>query len=79
MTDNKVKNIVFCGLKQGWSHDNILGQIKYALATVEESDLLFICGEDSLPELTYQAEELYGKYREEYYTAKEKENDRQTT
>lgn len=68
---NIVKNIVFAGLNQGWSYDNILGQIKYAIATPEQSDLLFICGEDSLPELTTQAEKLYGKYREEYYELKE--------
>ena len=66
-----VKNIVFAGLNQGWSYDNILGQIKYAISTTEQSDILFICGEDSLPELTAQAKNLYAKYREEYYKSKE--------
>ena len=76
MDDNKVKNIVFAGLKQGWSYDNILCQIKYALATADESGILFICGEDSLPELTVRAENLYVTYREEYYTEKENPNDK---
>lgn len=64
---NKVKNIVETGLYQGWSRDNIISQIMYKIATVEESNLLFICGDDSVPELIIKAENLYQKYREEYY------------
>lgn len=63
----EIKDIVFTGLKQRWSYNNILGQIKYELATIEESEILFICGEDSLPKLTEQAEKLYQEYREKYY------------
>ena len=63
----EIKDIVFTGLKQGWAYSNILGQIKYRLATKEESETLFICGEDSLPKLTEQAEKLYQEYREKYY------------
>lgn len=72
---NKAKNIVFTGLNQGWAYDNILGQIKYALATTDEAGILFACGEDSLPELTTQAESLYSKYREEYYEERNDSND----
>lgn len=63
----EIKNIIFSGLLQGWAYNNILGQVKYALATTEEADILFICGEDSLPRLTEEAENLYKQYREEYY------------
>lgn len=65
--DNIIKNIVFAGLSQGWSYDNILGQIKYAIATKEEANMLFICGEDTFPKLTEKAEDLYKEHREEYY------------
>lgn len=64
---NEIRNIVFTGLSQGWAYDNILGQIKYSIATEEESEILFICGEDSFPELTEKAIEMYEKYRNEYY------------
>ena len=64
---DKVKNIVETGLYQGWAKNNIISQIKYALATREESNLLFICGDDSVPGLTIKAENLYQKYRKEYY------------
>lgn len=64
---DKVKNIVETGLYQGWAKNNIISQIKYALATKEEADLLFICGGDSVPRLTTKAESLYQKYRKEYY------------
>lgn len=64
---DKVKNIVEAGLYQGWAKNNIISQIKYALATREEADLLFICGKDSVPELTIKAKNLYQKYRKEYY------------
>ncbi len=64
---DKVKNIVETGLFQGWARDNIISQIKYEIATKEEADLLFICGDDSVPELTKKAETLFEKYREEYY------------
>lgn len=67
----EIKNIVYAGTKQGWAYNNILGQILYALATPEEADILFICGEDSFSELTEKAEELYEKYREEYYNEME--------
>lgn len=66
---NKIKNIVETGLFQGWAKSNIISQIKYELATEEEVDLLFICGDDSIPELTEKATELYKKYRKEYYKA----------
>lgn len=65
--DEMIKKIVFAGLKQGWAKDNIIGQIKYHLANDEEADILFICGEDSIPEITNEAEKLYKEYREEYY------------
>lgn len=63
----KVKNIVYAGTKQGWAYNNILGQILFAIATEEEAEILFICGDDSFPELTAKAEELYEQYREKYY------------
>lgn len=64
---NEVKNIVFAGLKQGWARDNIIGQIKYQLASKDEAEILFICGEDSIAEITAKSEKLYKEYREEYY------------
>ena len=62
---DRVKNIVYCGIYQGWSKENIISQITYKIASKEESEILFICGE--IPELTKKAEELYEKYRKEYY------------
>lgn len=64
---NEIKNIVFAGLKQGWAYNNIVEQIKYAIATKEEAEILFICGEECIPEITDKAEKLYKQYREEYY------------
>ena len=65
---DKIKNIVYAGTAQGWSYNNIIGQIMYALATDDEAERLFICGEeDSIPDLRVRAEKLYNEYREEYY------------
>jgi predicted ATP-dependent serine protease len=64
---NEIENIVFIGLKQGWAKDNIIGQIKYQLANKDEAEILFICGEDSIAEITAEAEKLYKEYREKYY------------
>ena len=32
---NKVKNIVFTGLHQGWAKGNIISQIKYKIAVMK--------------------------------------------
>lgn len=64
----KVKNIVFAGLSQGWSYNNIISQIMFAMATKEESEPLGLWSDmDDLPYLKNQAEKAYKKYREEYY------------
>ena len=65
--DNMVENIVYAGLCEGWAYNNILNQIRYAIATKREADILFICGENSIPKLTKKAEKLYKEYEEEYY------------
>ena len=64
---NKVKNIVECGIFQGWSRDNIIIQIMFEIANKEEIELL--CCWCDIPELTDKAEALYNKYREEYYNS----------
>lgn len=64
---DRVKNIVEAGLHQGWVRDNIVSQIMYEIASKEEADILFICGENSIPSLTSKAEELFQKYRGDYY------------
>lgn len=61
----EVKNIVYCGIYQGWAKDNIIGQIMFEIATDEEVELLGLWCD--MPELKAKAEELYNKYREEYY------------
>lgn len=62
---DKVKNTVETGLYQGWSYNNIISQIMYDIATEEEADILFLCGD--IPELKTKAITLYEKYRKEYY------------
>lgn len=62
---DKVKNIVYAGLYQGWSYDNIISQIMYKIATEEEANILFLWGD--IPELKTKAIVLYEKYKEEYY------------
>lgn len=62
---NRVKNIVETGLYQGWSYENIIGQIMYEIATKEEAELLILT--DDIPELKERAYVLYEKYRKEYY------------
>lgn len=63
----KVKNIVECGIFQGWSKSNIIMQIMYEIATKEELKLLSLWCD--MPELEAKARKLYNKYREEYYNA----------
>lgn len=54
-----VKNIVDTGTFQGWSKENIISQIEYAIATKEEAEILMI---GCITELTEKATELYQKY-----------------
>lgn len=65
MENSRVKNIVECGIYQGWSKDNIIGQIMYEIATKEEVELLSITND--LPYLEKRAIELFNKYRKAYY------------
>ena len=66
---DKVKNIVECGLFQGWSRDNIIMQIMFEIATKEEIEWLggLWCDMEDLPQLEEKAENLYNEYREKYY------------
>lgn len=63
----EVKDIVYTGMFQGWSRNNIIMQIMFEIATNEEVELLSICDIEDLPELKAKAEKLYNRYREEYY------------
>lgn len=63
----EVKDIVYTGIFQGWSKSNIIMQIMFEIATNEEVELLSICDMEDLPELKRKAENLYNRYREEYY------------
>lgn len=65
MENSRVKNIVECGIYQGWSKDNIIGQIMYEIATKEEVELLLITND--LPHLEKIAIKLFNKYRKAYY------------
>lgn len=61
----EVKDIVYSGILQGWSKNSIISQIMFKIASEEESKLLeFWC---DLPELKSKAENLYNKYRCQYY------------
>lgn len=62
----EVKDIVYTGIFQGWSKDNIISQIMFEIATNEEIELLGLFCE--LPNLEEKAANLYNKYREEYYS-----------
>ena len=63
----EIKDIVYTGMFQGWSRNNIIMQIMFEIATNEEIELLSICDIDDLTELKAKAEKLYNRYREEYY------------
>lgn len=63
----EVKNIVYTGMFQGWSENNIIMQIMFKIATNEEVELLSICDIENLSELKAKAEKLYNRYGEEYY------------
>ena len=63
----EIKTIVFAGLKYGWAYNNIISQIAFNLASVEELDSLkFWCNVEDLPELIDKAKKLYNKYYNEY-------------
>lgn len=61
----KVKNVVYVGIYQGWSKDNIISRIMFEIADKEELELLGLWCD--IPELEEKAEILYNEYREEYY------------
>lgn len=63
---DRVQNIVETGIFQGWSRNNIIGQIMFEIANEEESTLLLVWCD--MPELEAKAEFLYDKYRNEYYS-----------
>ena len=65
MENNKIKNIVECGIYQGWSRSDIISQIMYKIATKEELELLRLTNDIS--HLEKKATELYDKYRAAYY------------
>lgn len=62
---SEVKDIVYGGIFQGWSKENIITQIMFEIANEDEVELLVLW--DDIPELKEKAEKLYNKYREEYY------------
>ena len=65
MKNNRVKNIVECGICQGWSRANIISQIMFEIATKEEMELLSITYDQ--PYLEERATNLFNKYWKEYY------------
>ena len=60
-----VKDLIYSGLYQGWSRNNIISQIMYKIATNEEIEYLGYWID--LPELKEKAEQLFNKYSKEYY------------
>ena len=62
---DRIKNIMEYHLRQHNSKENALTDIKYEIATAEELDLMEITWD--IPELKKRAEEVYNKYKMEYY------------
>lgn len=63
--EKRIKNIMECHLHWGTSKQNAITEIKYEIATAEELELLEVTW--NIPELEKRAEEVYNKYKAEYY------------
>lgn len=66
--NNRIKNIVANGIYNGIAYNSIISSIAFEIATQEEFELLELWTDvNDIPELKARAEELYNKYKEEYY------------
>ena len=63
--EKRIKNIMEYHLHWGTSKQNAITEIKYEIATAEELELLEVTW--NIPELEKRAEDIYKKYKAEYY------------
>ena len=64
-----IQNIIYHGLYNGLSYNNIINQIMFAIANENETELLLLWDNDSpeIKELENKAKYLYNIWREKYY------------
>ena len=62
---DRIKNIMEYHLHYGTAKINALTSIKYEIATTEELELLEVTW--NIPELEKRAEDVYNKYKADYY------------
>ena len=69
MKNNKIKNIVYCGIYNGYALSTTLWEIAFEIATEEQKELMKLWSNlEDFDNLKNEAEELYNKYRKEYYS-----------
>lgn len=69
MENNKIKNIVYSGIYNGYALSTTLWEIAFEIATEEQKELMQLWSNlEDFDNLKNEAEELYNKYRKEYYS-----------
>ena len=71
MKESRIKNIVECGIYQGYSFNSTISSICFEIATESEIEMTMVTWEFSEATIN-KAESLYEKYKKEYYQVTQK-------